>query len=409
MIDRALKTLEYIVNCDYVTLFIFLLLGVLTALHSRKNKILVLFVLFSFGWRMFYNITSSRYCLIFVLYSFVLYSFVLYSKSFSSKQLLLFITFFFFFIDFCKCFSSYRNNYVFDVADYCKKITSDNPNYKLFISEKESYRIGRDYPRNAVEVLKQRTDFLDYVTDQYRFLFGGKYVIVGKERTNIQPVANKDWKIKKVSSNHTNASNTGFINIYSVDTQSVTGQGVEDTGGRNLIYNGDYEIIQTKESTLKSFRKWIESGADFYKEDNLLLPDYELILEIWYDIFQSNYPRVYSDRVNPISGKSSLHVILKDNTTVYLQNKIPAQPGTLSFNIKNVKERLCLKLNMIEYMNGTYNSSPFYYGIEIFDNDIHRISFQVNDNDFSGDTLLFRITGAHQEFLIDDVQYIVKE
>ena len=183
----------------------------------------------------------------------------------------------------------------------------------------------------------------------------------------------------------------------------------EDSGAfsENLIRNGNMEKQFSTAAIKDRLKLWIDSGCDFYNNDDLLLPSYSIITSHWAKPNSNNYTKIYSDVNNPINGIYSLHVSFPKNARgiLYLLNKIPKVSGILSFKLKMLKHDTPLFLNFLSYQDNKPTTAEYIHYILFNDNQIHHLSFNINTTSISGEEILFYIIGKESEFLIDDIVF----
>ena len=217
--------LHKILDCISIPILIILLSGmIIIFLNKTRNRYLFLgVVLFSLTWRILRNTQASRYFLIFIPYSILLLAIAQRTSNISTSKRrwaaiagVLAISIYFIFID----FSSFRNNYVFDLRDSIKYLSKNDPSAVIDIYQKERSRILNEEKYNTYdERIKAIGDYENYnnLTEYY---FNKSYApntlfccLKFESQRKENEFINSSSGIKKLGRVHTNKKKEAFIDV----------------------------------------------------------------------------------------------------------------------------------------------------------------------------------------------------
>lgn len=226
-----------ICKCLYIPYFAFGILCLLSlSLHNKKFFLLLLSVcVVMCSWRLFLNTFSSRYCSAFLLLFLVAFS--LSYKHLSSLRpfrIFSFVLFCFLFLFNCiNLFSSYRNNYIFDLQDDFLFFLSNNKDNRIFLDETNSLRLSSIYTpsgckqlfylRSALFNIKNNpSDFFyqhsfsdhDYYFCSEKGILDKTFYLTTTEDSSLQANPIKFYKIRNYI---TNKQKDRFFSVYTHD------------------------------------------------------------------------------------------------------------------------------------------------------------------------------------------------
>lgn len=406
---RELNTFEIIAY------FFFLLY-----IARKKNKLGLFFsiiFIISILWRSFFSNLSSRYFSNFVTIGILIQTYIV-SKIIVTKRVnrtvklciicLLAIELIF---QTCRVFFSFRDKYIEDVQEIITRETESSGENKLvLIDKKEFNRLSRSEYNTKKHFFQDinignSLSNLTNIFNQYKN-YGQPVVIITKSQNLFNRPKNANYfalallltNRKKQSILYITKSYTNSFEINKYDQS-------QEESGFNLLSNSGFETIQSKERKLTKLKKWIDNGADYYSKDTTIVPEHSMLLSTWSKFSNDNYPRVFADSINPISGKYSLNVsFIKDNYLLLL-NQVQPQDGTLSFLIKGISPVSIISLGWYKFFDDTAITSHIEDIILIEENSIYKVTTKYAKDDDNASKILFFIKGSDCNFLIDNVVF----
>ena len=385
---------------------------IMLALLGKSRKCFVWFtaaILLMMFWRRYIVVYSTRYSSIFLFFFFIVLAFFLADHKSSPKikagVTVLFVLVFLIF-NFVKFGSSFRNNYIFDAQESVERINDETKDMLVLIHPKEFNRLGDD---NKILYFSS----LDGVMREYS-QWGSKVCVLSPEELSTQNITGNSFfenRIRKINSFFKNRSHSSHLNIYLLNSfQAVYNPSDYSFPKDNSIPNGDMEEIENKETIKKQLKYLSSNKISFYDFDSVKLPKHDIMLVTWGKLSNENYPEVFADSENPICGKYSLNVKLKDTSDygIYFLNRVPASSGKLSFLIKRISGSGTLILNRYNYFpdkDGIYSPPDSLYRIQISDDLPHEIVYYINRANSQDKESLFYLSGANIHFLIDNISF----
>ena len=316
-------------------------------------------------------------------------------------------------IQIVKTFHSDTHKDVIKLKKEISRIQKNNPGAAFYITRKERKRLGGNfYPFVYILDDTGNNDHVSKILEQYRYWGKPVYFVITENHQN-SFLSSAELKIPSGTSfdikntYYTSKSKKKRLSLYCYTDNEASSDSfsLNDKDFHNsLIKNGSMEEILNHEDMKKRLRNWIKNGASFYDSDSIELPVHEILLPVWK--LMKDYPQVFLDPKNPIDGQYSLHLRLNYDDSIYFMQTIPACSGRLSFSIRNCGKSLFVTLTRYDYSeNGKISYPDMLYNFYFDDQDIHRITIDVDKNSFLGHKTLFILTNKGQDgdFLIDDI------
>lgn len=415
------NVLAKICDCLELPYFILILLLALAIGFKRTKTSALLLVIGGamIFWRSFFAITSSRYCISIITFSIILSAIAM--KEFMKKRSFAWIFTVFVFLIFyntIKSISSFRNSYIFDVQEI---INCYQPHYKqveYYINNKEYMRFcGEDNKKENKHALWDSNEYtIMELLNNVSFL-GKDIIIISRKTSEKKIVPPSGTSLKCISKHNTDYTHTKRIGIhryipkevYSVNEDMIKNENV-DNRNNALIKNGDIESVQSIENKKRLMEKWIKQGASFYSSDEIKLPEYKEMFQMWKDVNESNYPIVFADEEKNICGKYSLHIVLPTNniSNIYFFNKIKTVPGTLSFLVKSLNDQCEFTIARYDFLPQKKGTRPPFstFTLNISDKNVHKVEITLDEQTIRGEESLFFIFGNNIDIIVDNIIFV---
>ena len=287
--------LHKVFDCVTPPIFIISLIGTIAILiRKEKYKYLIISIfLFSITWRLLSNSNSSRYFLIFIIYAIIIFTIVFNRKNKPIKKSKVF------FLEliiatYCLliCFSSFRNNYIFDLRDSISFLSKTDPNAVIDVFHKDRKRVinGGDYNVYNIRIhslgdYENYTDLTNYYlcnsyapNQLYSFI---KFNSLNKEKEYLLSSS----RILKVGRVYTSKNKSSFIDIIN-HPEFIPVPSIEinrlfpDSVFKAYIYEYDTFIYQFKDSFIWLIGKDINEDTEIvyhiYPINRLDLPKHRI-------------------------------------------------------------------------------------------------------------------------------------
>ena len=414
---QIINILERICDCVQIPYFILMifLIVVIGIRHTKTNILILIVGGLMILWRLFFIITSSRYCISIIAYLIILSAAV--AKNIKWKTV-----FIFGFVALCILFSfnviktrsSFRNNYIFDIADLVKAYRPAYDETRIFTRFQEFERL------NALSNRRGNNKFFFLVSSTYSLTeLINKYSLSGIDVLIIE--RNIDWKnsivlhnqdFRAISKHYSGFSKKKWTSVLRLIPQTIqpfnTSVLKEDN---NIIKNGNIEMTLSPASKNKMMKNWLDQGASFYSSNDVRLPEFKELIQGWKTINAFNYPKVYVDADNVINGKYSLHIILppKNISNIYFSNKVPTVPGKFSFLVRPINKRNIIEVSRYDFMPGKYGVTPplssYIFNIPADKDNVYRIEIPLDEKTIKGIESLFYLFGTNVNIIVDDIEF----
>ena len=360
-----------------------------------------------------YHGHSSRYYSAFVIISFLLWIVIQKNHVFRTKPVLPFLLFLIIFgFETSKDLRASSNNYYYCLFDTVSKINRQAEDSPIFINELESARFIFFKEIRSISYPKNDLSFLQKLISEYYFYGVPTYCLIDcpkKELSNLDKILSASRIQYSTIANCTfGKNNSKNYSILKLDTTNSVYAGIDSTifdPKDSLIENGDMEISAPNTTVRNLTKKWIDEGAVFYTNNDVVLPRFRILLNTATQYPDKNFPIFFLDNTDPINGKYSLHADLKQVLAVpiYLLNTIPSQSMVLTFKIKSLSDKMFFELFKYDYKNNEKVQSEKINYFYLKDNLTHEYYVYYDNSDFSGDSTLFILRSSESEFLLDDV------
>lgn len=417
-----IDVINNIVNCLQLPYVIFSGLCAFVLLWLRQYKWLFVFlvlIIFSTVWRTSFNTYSSRYCLLYFIYllfiSIVIFSLTQKRKSLYGWMVASLITAALLTYNIIKCFSPFRDIYVYDIKETITEESKSSSDTFFFITPKESTRL-RDFDHNSRDSNPfedtfdiSNDDDLSLLLDSFTYWGHKYYLILSRKKQSFlsfKKSISESCEKKIIQACYTNKRKDKVAFVLSVSSLNHKSDDSFDLDySQNSIKNGNFEDLLDYTSSRKRFDKIISYGATFYNDNFFQLPAYVFLIP---NVPHKCYPVVFSESTNPIEGKSSLYIsFLPDNTCpIYLLNKVNATNGVLSFSVRSLSDKSIIYLGHRDFISDSAHNSKSYYYFFIDNKDTYRFNIPFSSSSFSGSQTLFFIFGNDSTFLIDNISFV---
>lgn len=193
---------------------------------QKKERLIVLItVFFTLAWRSIANISSSRYCSIFLILFFILLSFFIKNTRNSFKKKHLLVLFLFVVVNFVFCFSSFRNTFILTLKDSISRSLAKDKKTTFFIDKKDYYRIRNPQQKsNQIELLSPPSNYcdFDYLYTLYNFWESNAFYLIHEKKdalkqnhNTMECMYNNKACYRKIGQLIANKSKTNVYSIYS--------------------------------------------------------------------------------------------------------------------------------------------------------------------------------------------------
>ena len=366
-------------------------------------------------WRCFFTITSSRYCISIIAYLLILSAAA--AKNQKRKTVFVFgfaalIVLFIFNVSQSRV--SFRNNYIFDIADYIMAYRPKYDETRIFTRFQEFNRLnvlsgGRS--NNKSFFLLSSKNLISEVVNQYS-LSGIDVLFVER---------NKDWKdnillqnqdLRAISKHYSASSRNKWTSVFKLIPQTIRPFKTSELKEvNNIIKNGNIEIIKSPSNKNKMMKNWLERGASFYSSDDIKLPEFKELIQGWKEINDSNYPKIYVDADNVINGMYSLHIDLPPNniSNIYFSNRVSTVPGKFSFLVRPISKKNIILVSRYDFMPGKYGVTPpfssYIFNIPKDRDCVYKIEVPLDEKTIEGEESLFYLFGTNVNIVVDDIEF----
>lgn len=377
------------------------LMSIICVFMKRGKKINVYILIMGVGcitWRYLYGITSGRYCS-----ALLVCAFLVVIPFFKKKRVIkCFLAAIVIAYQAVKCFSGYNNMYINNIKDIITDLTNNNK--AVLIDEDEFNRLSIrqnnysfEYKQQPLSITSVLNDFFYWNDYIYLVMRGVGFYDVSKEADAYSSVPVTSFKTGR---------NNKRISLYRLKNNNRMIPQIN--GGNDLINNGNIERLASYSTTVQEFKKWIESGATFYKNSHIKLPSHSILLPYWSVPSSLTYPIVYASAQAPIEGDYSLRVCFFQESHLFLMNMIKKNDGLLSFDIRNNHLKSYITIRMSYYKNDNSwidTKSVINYHIPLHDNEVRHYDISINENQFVSDKALFEIHCNIVDFSIDNISF----
>ncbi len=401
--------IEKLTSCIQLPYLVILLILLCVLFFFEKRYFLIGMTLICvlLFWRLFFEMSSSRYFSTFIILLFVLFGFVyktltIRKKRISSCTALLATLLLGYNI--VKVQSADSNRYLPDINETLKR---RNHYEYAFLPSKEGKRIGFDLQN----IITYDSKTLDQISQEYSF-WGEKLYIVSNNNTTGEYIRNDlEMQIEAQYRKGSSSSKSFYLLSKAPFVEKTSPpSGVAKT---NLILNGDMENVQTEAKKNERLKKWIEEGAEFYSSSSITLPEHSTLLPTWGTFDPENFQEVFVVSDNPIDGKYSLRVRNKDvDYNTFFMNEFKSASGELSLKVRNMKDVSVFRIGRYDYnpdIQGPITPDDAFHYFIFTDHDVHNILIGVDVADCKGDRSLFYISGTNFDLLIDEIRYTPRE
>ena len=369
---------------------------------KRKELIyLVLLIIISIIWRCVYNISSSRYSCIFLLYAFLIILFCNQNRICIKKKIIISCILIWQTID---CFEGYSNLYIYDIKEAIENLAKDNK--AVLIDSREYARLR--YSNNPYCFdYEFDNNGLENKIEYFRYWNEPLYLVCKTTKSNEIDIPKGYYISSKKICFSTSKNNKKHINLCQV-TKKDYSQNC-NTDKNNQIYNGDIEQIASHSEKVHRFEKWINNGASFYSKESFPIPKHSQLLPYWSTKFEKlTYPIVYADSNNPIDGKYSLRLIFRKESSVFCMNMLKKNNALFSFNIRNNGKRSFATITMSYYNqdNSWINQkSLIYYYIPLHNKETRHYDIIFRQEDFIGEKGIIELRGNNIDWSVDNLSF----
>ena len=395
-----------IIKCLYVVLLVGGLTGISILLKKKRQRVLLLILLFCISWRFFLGVDSHRAYTILIIASILLSyiaveTFLKQRKFVKTIIVLLCIT-----IQLHKTFHGYRNTFIYDIKDHIHKI-QNKYKYGTFLINYREYQRIREDNGDFIYLMTNKTDTNNELTLGTIAAWKSPFWYIAKDNEGINDYNRTDKEqLIKIACFPSNKSHRNTLSInqkifYSKDDI------INQIDSNNCFKNGDMEDLILQPDIKKKYSKAIQLGNDYLNDEKLVLPKHAILLSGVRGV--DDCPIVYTESRYPLNGKSSLHCSFPENpySKLYLLESITSKAGYLFLTIKVKKQTAPIIIQKFDYDENVklIRKSQAKYMVWFKDDLPHNIVISFKNDDFLGKTSLFLLQSSNSEVILDNLQY----
>lgn len=395
-----------------------IILSIFLLRPSKTTFLLIGIAFYLFTWRLFFDITSSRYCASFLVYGIVTLS--VFAKKIKKNRPVTHLILLGFLIlatyNTSKAQGSFRNIYIYDAKNLIQGLSTQKGRPLFMIEGKEFNRLKVKDSNNADMIIAWKPDCrtVSEILNKYSLSGIEIYIVtrnnVYNDKTVTLPIGTRLRHEALFYTDHQKKKNLSFYHYTPNHVLPYTDLVSNRKVSNNIIKNGDIETVLSHEQTVRSIKKWIDQGATFYVSDDIKLPHFKELLETWRTIDRSSCPFVYADSENVINGSYSLRIILPhaNRSNILLSNRIKTEPGFLSFLVKPMSNKCEFVVSRFDFMPGKFGIIPPFssYTFRLSTKEYYLIEIPLDNATINGTETLFCIMGNDLDILIDDIDFL---